>query len=183
MQQRLVEGLMQGLLDPRFQSLITEFYTLRDQLTLVKQDHLINAIHGLFKTVRTTVEDQHSLQQMRRSIGERGQKTASTTEMHDLLQCTRDVEDFVCGSGLQDAATVLFIFCSKLGLDGNSNAYLHPTDVIQRLDDFLQLIGLHEVSILRLWENAVEDAEQGKRLFDTVMAVVGAVQRDCVAAG
>ena len=183
MQQRLVEGLMQGLLDPRFQSLITEFYTLRDQLTLVKQDHLINAIRGLFGTVRTTVEDQHTLQQMRCSLGERGQKTATTTEMHDLLQCTRDVEEFVCGSGLQDAATVLFIFCSKLGLDGNGNAYLHPTDVIQRLDDFLQLIGLHEVSILQLWENAVEDTDQRKSLFDTDMAVVSAVQRDCVTAG
>ena len=92
-------------------------------------------------------------------------------------------EEFVCGSGLQDAATVLFIFCSKLGLDGNGNAYLHPTDVIQRLDDFLQLIGLHEVSILQLWENAVEDTDQRKSLFDTVMAVVSAVQRYCVTAG
>ena len=181
MQQRLVEGLMHGLLDPRFQSLITEFYTLRDHLTLVQPDHLITAIRGLFGTVRTTVEDQHTLHQMRHTIGERVKKTTSTSEMHDLLQCTREVEDFVCGSGLQDAATVLFIFCSKLGLDGNSNAYLHATDVIHRLDDFLQLIGLHEVSILQLWENAVEDADQRKSLFDTVMAVVGAVQRDCVA--
>jgi hypothetical protein len=177
MQQKLIDGLMQGLLDPRFQSLITEFYAVRQTLTIADEDRLGTCIRDLLTTICSVLEDQHSLQEMKQAMG----GTATSCDIQEALCCVREAEGFISGPVFPDVITVLFILCSKLGLDEKGTSSLQATEVIQRLDDFLSLIGLHEVSILQLWDNAIDElANQRVQLFGAVMSVVQVVQQECV---
>ena len=179
MQQKLVDSLMQGLLDPRFQSLISEFYCVRDQLTIAEDTPLLECIQHLLGTVCTILQDKHSIQQMKPATSPN--IPVPQPDLEEMLSCVHEVENFLSGPAFPDTATVLFILCSKLGLDDKDVSSLQATDIIRRLDDFLKLIGLQEVSILRLWENAIDElATQRTALFRAVMNVVQVVQRDCV---
>jgi hypothetical protein len=64
MQQRILDGFIQGLLDPRFQGLIGEFYSIRARLTIQTDGKLLGHMQTLLRTLSTILEDQYSLQQM-----------------------------------------------------------------------------------------------------------------------
>ena len=78
-----------------------------------------------------------------------------------------------------EAATVLCLLSRKLAI--HEEEPTNAREVLQRVDDFLSLLGLSEVSVVRLWENAgrlVRQTDQD-RLFRSVMSALRTVHREC----
>lgn len=52
--------------------------------------------------------------------------------------------------------------------------------ILAQVDDFLHILGLQEISIVDLWNNATGDLiDQRGQLFGAVMSVLRAAQQDC----
>ena len=183
MQQRIVDGFLQGLLDPRFQGLITEFYSLRSRLEVNPTGKLMERIRTMLQTFCTVLEDQFSLHEMRAAVGDSTGPVLPDIDVPEVVSCIHGVEEIVSGPAFADAATVLFIFCQKLGLGTIKLADMVPKDVLQRLEEFLAVLGLRELSIVQLWDNATgELREQRDEMFAAIMEVLQAVLDDCVLA-
>ena len=185
MQHKVVEGFVQGLLDPRFQGLIGEFYGLRMQIHIQPDGKLLGAIQALLTSLYTILEDQYGLQQLQAATGDTATlpPLLPDVDVPEVLSCMDGLHDLVSGPAFADTATVLFILCGKLKLQ-TGVVPNDPIDVLSRLDDFLGLLGLRDVSILQLWENATgELSEQRQVLYDAVMAVLTTVQQECSVEG
>ena len=187
MQQKLVDGFVQGLLDPRFQGLIGEFYAVRTRLVIQPNGKLLTHLQALLLTLSTILEDQYSLQQLQAATGGVPAPEAVAlppdVDVTEVLSCMDGLRDLVSGPAFSDTAAVLFILCGKLKLEDDFEAN-DAGQVLSRLDDFLGLIGLREVSILQLWQNATGVlTEQRECIFRAVMDVLMAVQGECSVEG
>ena len=59
-------------------------------------------------------------------------------DINEVVSCIDGMESLITGPALEDTATVLFILCKKVGVHGTGS---QPLEVLQRVDDFLQLLG------------------------------------------
>jgi hypothetical protein len=59
------------------------------------------------------------------------------------------LHDLISGPAFSDTAAVLFILCGKLKLQSGVTPN-DAADILSRLDEFLNVIGLRDVSILQV---------------------------------
>ena len=150
MQQRILDGFIQGLLDPRFQGLIGEFYSIRARLTIQTDGKLLGHMQTLLRTLSTILEDQYSLQQMQSAAGDTlTPPLLPDIDVPEVLSCMDGLHDLISGPAFSDTAAVLFILCGKLKLQSGVTPN-DAADILSRLDEFLNVIGLRDVSILQV---------------------------------
>lgn len=179
MQQKIIDGFLQGLLDPRFQGLVTEFYMFRSRLTIIPNGKLMHTVQAVLHTLSTVLEDQYSVREMQ--IAMNGSSLVlPDVDPEELLSCLNDIQSLVAGPAFTDTAVVLFIFCKKLDLNQENVPGLDASEVLGRLEDFLSVLGLRDISLKQLWDNAEgELAEHRTLIFQSVMAMLNAVQKEC----
>jgi hypothetical protein len=181
MQQRFLDGFLQGLLDPRFQGLLSEFYATRSVLTIQPNGKLLGHLQTLLRTVSTVLADQYGLQAMQSATGSPSTALLPDVDVPELLSCVDGLHDLVSGPAFSDTATVLFLFCGKLDLKGNElTPETDAKDTLVRLDGFLKVLGLQEVSIVQLWENATgQFVEQRALIWTAILDVLCSIQVEC----
>ena len=179
MQQKMIDGFLQGLLDPRFQGLVAEFYTLRSRLTVKTNGTLMHTVQAVLHTLCTVLEDQYSLREMQTAM-DGSTLVLPDADPEELISCLNDIQSVIAGPAFTDTAVVLFIFCKKLDLTQENVAGLDASEVLGRLADFLSVLGLRDISLKQLWDNAEgELAEHRTLIFQSVMAMLNAVQKEC----
>ena len=136
MQKRTMDGLMRTMADPRFQTLMAEFYEIRGTVAVENEDEVRRVIGPCppprrWGTTARIPADRphrprrpvHSGHRTRRSVfffGAKKKKPAADVDAAQNLvtaaQCVTGVEDLAIGPAFTDSVTVLHLFCQKMGV-------------------------------------------------------------------
>ena len=117
-------------------------------------------------------------------------------DFQEVIECIHGVQNLVAGPAFTDTATMLFILCRKLQLETTDMNTLQPLDILSRLDEFLGILGLKEVSLVQLcmeppfkqkkmgfqvWNNCVGDfQDQRQEIFSAARSVLETVLVECI---
>lgn len=97
MQQRALDGLLQGLLDPRFQGLISEFYSLRSRLTVSDSGKLLPSIQHMLRTICSILSDQNTIQEMQQAAGNDVVFSLPDVNLSEVVECIEGLEELIGG--------------------------------------------------------------------------------------
>lgn len=162
--QAMVDGFLRALCEPRFQTLVDEFYAIRGKVVIQQEKDVADAVGFLLTTIRTVLQDRHA-----EVIIEQQDDVA--TQLEEAIGCIDSAADFALNVSFQDTVTFLHLFCSRMsGTDP-------PQVLLAKLDDTLALIGMARVSVRQLWEST----EQVHRddLWRAVHSLLKTVQCQC----
>lgn len=172
MQQLVFDGFVRAMADPRFHDLLAEFYDHRGKVVVRERQHVDSAVTRLLDVLALVLGDQHAVH-----VADGDDDAAG--DVAEAVACLDHVRDLITGPNFDDAVTVLFLLCRKVGCDDRQE---EPESVLARVDDFLQLLGVGElVSVSSLWQNAATADLLGQRdqLWGATRDLMGAVAYQC----
>lgn len=182
MQDVILKHLAGALVDPRFSDIIGEFFELQGRVNVSDggRMQLTTATEALLDSIIGIMRDEWELDRLDHLL--EAQACSSTTlaqmdEIMDHVECTKHLirDDSV----FDYIVTVLWLFHSKIVSDDDRGPLHDCPSILTKLDTYLALLGLTQVSTLNLWTKAAHLGTRRDELWNAVKAVLVAVDVHC----
>ena len=185
MQDVILKHLAGALVDPRFGEIIEEFFALQGRVRVSDggRMQLTTTTEALLDSIVGIIRDECELDHLDHLLDAQACTSTTVVQLDEIIDHVESTKHLIRDDAVFDyIVTVLWLFHSKILSGGDSSAIpLHDCpSILTKLDTYLALLGLTQVSTLNLWTKAAHLGTRRDDLWNAVQAVLLAVDVHCL---